>query len=146
MKKKTVLFLVIAFGVFALYLAKPEQNTNQVEFSLTPKELLLATLQSEISDLNKRLPLDLDVNTTLISIAIENEKIVSTHQLKDNVLGKVDANVIKNLILPRIISNTCNAEDKKTFINSGINIVLEYLDANKNVLFDVEITEKTCSV
>ncbi|MEW8044039.1 MAG: hypothetical protein G8D28_06950 [gamma proteobacterium symbiont of Phacoides pectinatus] len=78
MKKKTVLFLVIAFGVFVLYLAKPEQNTNQVEFSLTPKELLLATLQSEISDLNKRLPLDLDVNTTLISIAIENEKIVST--------------------------------------------------------------------
>lgn len=146
MKKKALFFLVFLLGVIFVYGIKSEKETDHIEISLSTKELLLATLENELVDLNRKLPLQLDENTTLISIDIEKEKIVSTHLIKEHLSGKVSPDVVKNLLLPRIIANTCNAEDKKLFINAGVNIILEYLDSNNRILFDVEISSDTCSL
>lgn len=125
-------------------------NTNSGKISkfdlkLSNKEFLLLSLASELGNVNSSLPQQLDQNTLLNSVTIEDEVIVNKHTLKNIAEAELTLEHIKSSIIPSLIHGICIDEAKRELLKNAINISMEYYDVDQTLIFSTLITVQECN-
>ena len=137
-----VLLVPVGINIFSKF---AEKEHSFVEFSATKKDILLSTLSGELDSINSVLPKRADENTTLLSVSIENQKIISKYRLENGAEKRIDSNNIKLIIMPRIVENVCANQSQRALMDADIAIIMKYWDVNDKLIFDVEINAANCT-
>jgi hypothetical protein len=119
-------------------------SASQFDIKLSNKEFLLLSLTSELENINANLPQQLDPNTLLNSVTIEDEVIVNTHVLTNIAEAELTLDQIKQVIIPNLIHGVCSDVAKRELLNNSINISMEYYDVDRVLIFKTLITQNDC--
>lgn len=145
--KKIILIsftILLALAGIAFFSPASVREPSSVEFSTTKKQILLSTLSSELKSINGGLPRRIDENTTLYSVSIENQKVLSKYRLENESDKRLDSEAIKSVIAPRIVQSVCSNQSQMALLDADIAIIMKYYDANENLVFDVEVNAANC--
>ncbi|MBN0987203.1 hypothetical protein [Amphritea pacifica] len=147
MTKKRIFLITCVVALLGFVVFKNYTNTNSAnsfELSLSEKEFMLLSLSSELDDINSRLPINLDQNTVLNSIAIEHNTIINSHTITNVSAGELVSSEITASLVPQLVTSVCSDKSKRKFLNNGINLSMEYFDVNNILIFQVLITPSDC--
>ncbi len=146
MKKIILISSAILLVIAGITVFSPAsvREPSTVKFSTTKKQILLSTLSSELKSINSTLPRRIDENTTLYSISIESQKVISKYRLENNSGNRLDPEAIKSVITPRIVQGVCSNQSQMALLDAEIEIIMKYYDGNGNLVFDVEVNVANC--
>ena len=138
------LIALLGFAILANLSKTNSGSASQFDLKLSKKEFLLLSLASELENINASLPQQLDPNTLLNRVTIEDEVIVNKHVLKNIANAGLTLDQIKKVIIPNLIRGVCSDVAKRELLKNSINISMEYYDVDQELIFKTLITQKEC--
>jgi len=118
-----------------------ERNQDKQVVLISVKDYILSSFLSELPEINKKLPLQIDNETTLLSITYENNKILSIYRLTSTDLGQE----FIQRIIPAITKQTCHDDMKRKFLDVDIDFLSRYQNPAGEVKFEVAVNKAICA-
>jgi hypothetical protein len=138
--KIKILAIFIAIFASTLYFLAKSTTSKKDEVVLSVKDYLLNSFESELPGINKNLPHKIDDQTILLSISVQNGKVISVYQ--------VDATAGLKLEKSRsaLIKQECSDGLKKQLLDVDVNFINRYQDLLGKIVFELEIDNNICSI
>ena len=136
---------ILGYAISEGYLAKAPVDNKSFELKLSNKEFLLLSLSSELNSINAVLPKQIDTNTVLNSISVENDTIINKHTIVDLSESQLSEELITSALIPQLVHQVCLDEQKRNFLDNDIEIVMEYFDIENVLIFKIQIGHKDCA-
>ena len=144
--------IILTLGTFIASIAaifyweyRLSKAENEFELEISKKDYFLLTLSSEIDNINANLPIQLDQNTFLNSVAIEKDTIIFNHSIKNTTTTPLTYDFINNNLVSRLTHQVCFDDTKNIFLRHGVSISMEYFDPYQVLIFKFVVTSLDCN-
>lgn len=87
-------------------------------------------LTMTVKVLQPSLPMKLDDDTQLVSLATYSNILIYNYELTNFIEGEIDTDQFNGIVKQTIMPPLCENKDLKDFIDAGVVIVYRYLDKN----------------
>jgi len=129
-------FTLILLSLLAIKSVSAQQTPEQREIS--------KVLTETMNVLIKQLPMVIDGDTRLDSVATYGKHFIYTNTLTNYTAEQMDANQLDLVIQENVINNLCSNKDLKGFIDIGVIMVYRYLGKNGQFITELSLDTKTC--
>ncbi|TLU61355.1 hypothetical protein FE810_15195 [Thalassotalea litorea] len=134
MKYKIFTFLIFAISLSNI--ASAQQSEKERELS----RVLTITANS----LSKQMPMTLDTDTRLDSVATTGNQFIYNNTLVNYTAEQMDANQLDKFLKENVLNAICPNKDMEGFIELGVVMVYRYLGKNGNFITELSLDTKTC--
>lgn len=149
MRKLLLLFGVAAATLLGFFVSEnfrsvSPTSANSFELKLTGKEYLLLSLSSELDSINSNLPKQIDPHTILNKVSIEGDTVINNHTIIGTSVSELTPESITKTLIPRLVRQICSDETKREFLDSDIDMSMDYYDQDQVLIFKVLVTSRDC--
>ena len=140
-KRKRLSFIIAAlvFIAWVVWWALPRSH-QKVE---NPPSL--ESLKRVAAELNRSVPVMIDKETELLTVASAEAMLVYNYRLVGYSLSQFDPSQFGTKIKPGVTGNACNrAETREEFLNQGITLRYAYFDKDKQHIATIDVTSADC--
>lgn len=103
------------------------------------QEIISEVMLKNVVEMQKQLPLKMDEQTTMISVAFSAMRMARSYRL--NVSGKdIEFAKLRN----NVISNNCNEEHTRRSFDFGLKNVFVYFDKDERLIGTVVVDKTAC--
>ena len=113
---------------------------------MSVRDYVLQSFLLELPDINKKLPYNIDDDTSLLNIDFKDNKVLFKYSLIKYKSNPETDQKIKDSILTSLKKQACEDEAKKRFIDSDIELINSYQDSNGILIFEFLTNKSNCSL
>ena len=114
-----------------------------------PASASMAYLTQAASEHNKLLPMMIEAQTELVSVAVLPNTYVYNNRLVDVEQRDIPSSMLQQLVVetrPAMVSFACSTpETRRDFLDRGVTMSYRYYDKNMTYLMTIDITPPDCS-
>lgn len=136
LKSKPIIALsLVCLCIYVIY----KSHSEEVQI-FAYRDFIIEKFLEELPELNKKLPLQIDANTQLMSIQYENQKIINDYQWVS--MGISNDNI--PTIGAEIKKQFCLDELKRNLLDIDIEFLNRYQNSSGEAQFQVGINKSDC--
>ena len=141
---KAIIATGFIFAIILLFISylKDQRSKTQV---MKIEQYVLNSFITELPDINKNLPYQVDANTELISINYKNKKIVSRYRLSKESSEIISGTLNLSGFMSQIKTKECKEKSKIVLIDAGIDLINTYEDPNGKILINLPLNSVECA-
>ena len=113
-----------------------------------PPEINQESLKQEIQAMQQKLPIQVDANTQLDAVELQNMEILYKFSVVNHSIQETNVNTKDNnfpwQLETAVKTNACANKSTRRYINSGVTLAYEYIDENKNKVASFKIPAMYC--
>jgi hypothetical protein len=130
--------MLIAISLSIIYLFTNFNNSDKDEVVISIKDYLLSSFASELPSINKNLPYKIDDQTILLSISIQDGRVISVYQVDAAAGSKLEKSK------SALIRQECSDRLKKQLLDVDVSFVNKYQDVLGKIVFELDINNSIC--
>jgi hypothetical protein len=135
----TSILLAILFFAFAGRLAIDVFSSKTYNAEDNNKTLMRAA-----SEINKNLPMNIDMDTVLVSTAGSDNTFRYVYKLINHNVDEIDLQDFNSGMTPRLFNWVCTSDPSAEFRKMKIKVVYSYIDFEGRKVVDIPIDTKEC--
>lgn len=144
--KYTLTALIISAGIIAITIKSKNTEESSKTLTMSVRDYVLQSFLLELPDINKKLPYNIDDDTSLLNIDFKDNKVLFKYSLIKYKSNPETDQKIKDSILTSLKKQACEDEAKKRFIDSDIELINSYQDSNGILIFEFLTNKSNCSL
>jgi hypothetical protein len=101
-------------------------------------------LMQAANNINSNLPMTIDSDTELLSTVGFNNSFMYKYKLVSYDVSKMDVELFKKTMIPRIQNSVCTSESMSEFRKMKIVVIHSYSDSNHKEIAEFRVDTKSC--